>query len=188
MPSKIALTCLSFSLISWICSKVIALSSDCCGCQDMQENVSDKGRGRLVPYRFSVVELVALRRLAPRPAAQRLAANRAARASRSAAARGGVVAARQPLPLNRYLVPEKRDAADKTRGRGRLRPILERTLPLLQPRLDLAQSFSASFVATAGHAELITAWAVAQTVRDRTEAPPRTALCSPNPGPTESRR
>ena|SRR5437667_12786585 len=54
-------------------------------------------------YLFSVVELVALRRVAPRPAAQRLPANRADRASRSAAARGGVVAARQPLPLNRYL-------------------------------------------------------------------------------------
>src|SRR6185503_13115870 len=36
---------------------------------------------------FSVVELVALRRVAPRPAAQRLPANRAVRASRSAAAR-----------------------------------------------------------------------------------------------------
>src|SRR5437667_2245886 len=43
---------------------------------------------------LSVVELVALRRVAPRPAAQRLPANRAVRASRSAAARGGVVAAR----------------------------------------------------------------------------------------------
>ena len=53
-------------------------------------------------YLFSVVELVALRRVAPRPAAQRLPANRANRSSRSAAARGGVVAARQPLPLNRY--------------------------------------------------------------------------------------
>src|SRR5437667_10741632 len=53
-------------------------------------------------YLFSEVELVALRRVAPRPAAQRLPANRAVRASRSAAARGGVVAARQPLPLNRY--------------------------------------------------------------------------------------
>src|SRR6266566_9395543 len=51
---------------------------------------------------FSVVELVALRRVAPRPAAQRLPANRAVGASRSAAARGGVVAARQTLPLNRY--------------------------------------------------------------------------------------
>ena len=49
-----------------------------------------------------VVELVALRRVATRPAAQRLPANRAVRASRSAAARGRVVAARQPLPLNRY--------------------------------------------------------------------------------------
>jgi hypothetical protein len=36
---------------------------------------------------FSVVELVALRRVAPRPAAQRLPANRAVRASHSAAAR-----------------------------------------------------------------------------------------------------
>src|SRR5437879_7434157 len=53
-------------------------------------------------YLVSVVELVALRRVAPRPAAQRLPANRAVRASRSAAARGGVVAARQPLPVNRY--------------------------------------------------------------------------------------
>src|SRR5438876_9151154 len=53
-------------------------------------------------YLFSEVELVALRRVAPRPAAQRLPGNRAVRASRSAAARGGVVAARQPLPLNRY--------------------------------------------------------------------------------------
>src|SRR5436190_19358580 len=53
-------------------------------------------------YLFSVVELVALRRVAPRPAAQRLNANRAVRARRSTAARGGVVAARQPLPLNRY--------------------------------------------------------------------------------------
>jgi len=50
-------------------------------------------------YLFSEVELVALRRVAPRPAAQRLPANGAVRASRSAAARGGVVAARQPLPL-----------------------------------------------------------------------------------------
>jgi len=61
--------------------------------------------GRVVPYLFSVVELDALRRVAPPRAAQRLPANRAARASRSAAARGGVVAARQPLPLNRYAVP-----------------------------------------------------------------------------------
>src|SRR6266487_2187325 len=53
-------------------------------------------------YLFTVVELVALRRVAPRPAAQRLPANGALRASRSAAPRGGVVAARQPLPLNRY--------------------------------------------------------------------------------------
>src|SRR5213593_78352 len=53
-------------------------------------------------YLFSEVELVALRRVAPRPAAQRLPVNRAVSASRSAAARGGVVAARQPLPLNRY--------------------------------------------------------------------------------------
>src|SRR5438034_1131358 len=53
-------------------------------------------------YLFSGVELVALRRVAPRAAAQRLPANGALRASRSAAARGGVVAARQPLPLNRY--------------------------------------------------------------------------------------
>src|SRR6266496_725653 len=53
-------------------------------------------------YLFSVVELVALRRVAPRPAAHRLPANRAVRENRSAAARGGVVAARQPLPLNRY--------------------------------------------------------------------------------------
>jgi hypothetical protein len=45
-----------------------------------------------------VVELVALRRVAPRAAAQRLAANREGRPSRSAAARGGV-AARQPLPF-----------------------------------------------------------------------------------------
>src|SRR5213594_3512679 len=52
-------------------------------------------------YLVRVVELVALRRVAPR-AAQRLPANRAVSASRSAAARGGVVAARQPLPLNRY--------------------------------------------------------------------------------------
>src|SRR5437016_14576022 len=51
---------------------------------------------------FSLVKLVALRRVAPRPAAQRLPANRAVRARRSAAARGGVIAARQPLPLNRY--------------------------------------------------------------------------------------
>src|SRR6266487_3988495 len=59
---------------------------------------------RRAGYLFSsVVELVALRRVAPRPAAQRLPANRAVRASRSAAARGGVVAARQPLPLNRYV-------------------------------------------------------------------------------------
>src|SRR5206468_11922215 len=50
-------------------------------------------------YQFRVVELVALRRVAARPAAQRLPANRAVRASRSAAARGGVVAGRQPLPL-----------------------------------------------------------------------------------------
>src|SRR5436190_16411517 len=48
---------------------------------------------------FSVVELVALRRVAPRPAAQSLPANRAVRASGSAAARGGVVVGRQPLPL-----------------------------------------------------------------------------------------
>ena len=49
-----------------------------------------------------MVELVALRRVAPRPAAQRIPANRANRSSRSAAARGGVVAARQPLALNSY--------------------------------------------------------------------------------------
>ena len=53
-------------------------------------------------YLLSVVELVALRRVAPRPAAQWLPANRAVRGSHSAAARGGVVAARQPLPLNTY--------------------------------------------------------------------------------------
>src|SRR6266496_1259919 len=58
-------------------------------------------------YLFSVVELVALRRVAPRAAAQRLPANRAVRPSRSAAARGGVVAARQPLPLNRYPMEER---------------------------------------------------------------------------------
>src|SRR5438874_9523918 len=52
-------------------------------------------------YLFTLVELVALRRVAPRPAAQRLPANGAVRASRSAAARGGIVAARQPLPLDR---------------------------------------------------------------------------------------
>src|SRR5947199_4785442 len=57
---------------------------------------------RPATYLFSLVELVALRRVATRPAAQRLPANRAVRASRSAAARGRVVAARQPLPLNRY--------------------------------------------------------------------------------------
>src|SRR2546430_10005471 len=55
---------------------------------------------------LGVVELVALRRVAPRPAAQRLPANRADRANRSAAARGGVVATRQPLPLNRYFCPQ----------------------------------------------------------------------------------
>src|SRR6185503_7190969 len=76
MPSKLVLTCLSLSLISWKCSKVIARSSDCRGPQDVQESVSDKGRGRLVP--------------------------------------------------------EKRHAADKTRGRGRPRPIPEPILPLLQ--------------------------------------------------------
>src|SRR5438094_8363305 len=65
-------------------------------------------------YLFSVVELVALRRVAPRPAAQRLPANRAVGASRSAAARGGVVAARQPLALNRY---PNRDATRKRRKR-----------------------------------------------------------------------
>src|SRR5213595_77569 len=54
---------------------------------------------RPATYLFSLVKLVALRRVAPRPAAQRLPANRAVRASRSAAARGAVVAARQPLPL-----------------------------------------------------------------------------------------
>ena len=48
---------------------------------------------------FSVVELVAPRRVAARAAAQGLTANRSMRANRSAAARGGVVAARQPLPL-----------------------------------------------------------------------------------------
>src|SRR6266542_264876 len=42
-----------------------------------------------------------LRRVAPRPAAQWLSTNRAVRARRSAAARGGVVAVRQPLPLHR---------------------------------------------------------------------------------------
>src|SRR5258705_6400351 len=53
-------------------------------------------------YLFRMVELVALRRVAPRPAEQILPANRAFRASCSAAARGGVVAARPPLPLKRY--------------------------------------------------------------------------------------
>jgi hypothetical protein len=66
-----------------------------------------RGRARSFPsstkeYLFGVVELVALRRVAPRAAAQRFPANQALRPSRSAAARGGVVAARQPLPLNRY--------------------------------------------------------------------------------------
>src|SRR5262245_9117365 len=45
-----------------------------------------------------LVELVALRRAAPRPSAQKLLANRAGRANGSAAERGGLVAARQPPP------------------------------------------------------------------------------------------
>src|ERR1043166_6452651 len=45
-----------------------------------------------------MVELVAPRRVAPRAAGQRLPAHRAVRASRSAAARGGGVAARQTPP------------------------------------------------------------------------------------------
>src|SRR6266576_5728322 len=73
---------------------------------------NNNGDAREIPspllYLFSVVELVALRRVAPRPAAQRLPANGAVRASRSAAVRGGVVAARQPLPLNRYPVRRER--------------------------------------------------------------------------------
>src|SRR5262249_8715000 len=48
---------------------------------------------------FCVVELVALRRVAPRAAAQILPANGA---SRSGAEGGGVLAARQPLPLNPF--------------------------------------------------------------------------------------
>src|SRR6185369_17469904 len=59
-----------------------------------------------LPYLFSEVELVALRRVVPRPAAQRLLADHA---SRSAAARGGVVAARQPLPLNTYGLPARQN-------------------------------------------------------------------------------
>src|SRR6059036_2597537 len=72
------------------------------------------------PDLFSVVELVALRRVAPRPAAQRLPANRAVRASRSAAARGGVVAARQPLPLDRYSSHYR--FAKRVEERGRSQP------------------------------------------------------------------
>src|SRR6266508_6559307 len=54
----------------------------------MSENARWLLRGAQPPYLFSVVELVALRRVAPRPAAQRLAANRAVPTSLSAAARG----------------------------------------------------------------------------------------------------
>src|SRR6059036_2201408 len=71
-------------------------------------------------YLFSVVELVSLRRVAQRPAAQRLPANRAVRASRSAAARGGVVAARQPLPLDRYSSHYR--FAKRVEERGRIQP------------------------------------------------------------------
>src|SRR5262249_49861806 len=53
----------------------------------------------LASYLFSVVELVALRRAAPRPAAQEHAARRSVECNGAAAARGGVVAARQPIPL-----------------------------------------------------------------------------------------
>src|SRR5262245_34753385 len=47
---------------------------------------------------LAVVELVTLRRVAPRTATQKLLANRAVRASGPAAERGGVVAARRPPP------------------------------------------------------------------------------------------
>src|SRR6266496_956910 len=67
-----------------------------------ESRLSGEASGTPASYLLRVVELVALRRVAPRPAAQRLPLNRAACASGSAAARGGVVAARQPLPPNRF--------------------------------------------------------------------------------------
>ena len=73
--------------------------------QSASTNIDDKVGNESFGTSSSEVELVALRLVAPRPAAQRLPAYGAARASRSAAARGGVVAARQPLPLNRYRHP-----------------------------------------------------------------------------------
>src|SRR5438045_3499266 len=54
-----------------------------------------------------MVELVALRRVAPRTAAQRYLLG--LHPVSSAAERGGVVAARQPLPLNRYPHSNERD-------------------------------------------------------------------------------
>ncbi len=88
-------------------------------------------------YLFSVVELVALRRVAPRPAAQRLPAHLAVRASRSAAARGGVVAARQQLPLNRYSL--RRGAGEENSATPKVYPALRQNrVRLLAPdRLGL---------------------------------------------------
>src|SRR5262245_51721553 len=53
---------------------------------------------RTEPRSPGEVGLVALRRVAPRAAAQKLSANGASGTSHSAAERGGAVAARQPLP------------------------------------------------------------------------------------------
>src|SRR6185503_14544832 len=55
---------------------------------------------------FTVVELVALRRVVPRPAAQECPSNEAAIGSASDAESGGVVAARQPLPATIKHMPD----------------------------------------------------------------------------------
>jgi len=119
-------------------------------------------------YLFSEVELFALRRVAPRSAAQRLPANGAVCASRSAAARacaaeatrltthmsatsvdelissdaasaprrrGGVVAARQPLPLNTCNALAFRADCESIKSRRDGRTSLPQDMPLVQPSL-----------------------------------------------------
>ena len=88
-------------------------------------------------YLFSMVELVALRRVAPRPAAQRLPTNRVVGASRSAAARGGVVAARQPLPLDTYWGEAEPFSTVRTIQTGRFTATRCALFPCREPEFEV---------------------------------------------------
>jgi hypothetical protein len=57
-----------------------------------------------------------LKQRSPWTSSQRLPANRPVRSSRSASARGGVVAARQPLPLNRQAPLMMQERGSLARG------------------------------------------------------------------------